>query len=230
MNLPSTESTPRTHIETPPYKPLLGDDYVMYEPLLLKGIDWNAQTPSPIESPHTKMPNVSTPTRQSYLSKEAAALSTTPLIDLTRSPKPTTADTSAIETSKARRKVIFNEENFSPRYHFSEDEVDDWKETLGDIHREAFDRSAEFAWDKFIFDFTPNDVTSAILFLLEHKLVIIYNDYNVDSISSYLTPYIVDATNALAAAQSNPNTFNEICSNYLSNSMEDINEDDYLRI
>lgn len=79
LDIPSTESTPRKQKDSPAYKPLLDHDYVMYQSPLLKGIDWNAETPSPIESPKATTSNTSNQ-RRTNLSLQAAALCTEPII------------------------------------------------------------------------------------------------------------------------------------------------------
>lgn len=235
LNIPSNDSTPRESAATPPYKPLLDHDYVMYESPLLKGIDWNAPTPvdSPTESPHTtSQATTAADQKQANLSQLAATFDKTSIVKTTEKPKlaPATLKTDFIDNIKHRRSVNFEEENYAPRHQFANEEVDDWRETLGDIHREAFDRTTEFIWENFVFEFTSDEVTNAILYLLQHELVTIYNDFDLGSIKTFLTPYILDAVSALAAAQWNPNTFNEVCANYLSNSIEDMNEEDYIRI
>lgn len=229
LNIPSMNSTPREKITV--HKPLLDHDYVMYESPLIKGIDWNASTPSPVDSPHaTSSPKISNDEKQANLSQYAATLATTPIMNTTEKYAPTTNKTEFVKNTKLLASLDSNEETFAPRYQFTNEEVDDWRETLGDIHREAFDRKTEFAWENFTFVFTAEEVTDAILYLLKYELVTLYGDFDLSSIESFLTPYILDAVSALAAAQSNPNDFNEICSNYISNSMEDLNKEDYIRI
>lgn len=229
INLPSSESTPRKAQDTPPYKPLLGDDYVMYESPLILGIDWNAPTPSPIDSPKATTSLDSNTTRLHNLSQQAITL--TPFsIAQPSSPTKEMNELTSIEKSKNQRSLIPHEDPVTPRYNFSDEEVEDWRETLADIHREAFDRSYEFAWEKYIFDFSPDDVYKAILHLVKLNAVVIYNNYTVSTIQSFLVPYILDAVNAFAAAQSNPNALNEIISNYQTNSAEDRNEEDYVSI
>lgn len=103
-----------------------------------------------------------------------------------------------------------------------------FEEWMGDIHRKHASREAEFHWVNYIFQFSNDDVYHAIIFLLEHQSIYTQSSYTAETIRTYLTPYLVDAVNELAANMANPNTFNTVCYKY--EEAEDKMEEDYVRI